>query len=127
MGIEINLEELEFYLTGLSKKISTETIDSILLESSEPCINALEKNVPVDTSELKGTLGVIKIEGDGVNRKIHFGSTSEDRAVVERAYYQEYGHSSMMGTKWISKSAIESYDEALEKMNNKVVEILNDK
>lgn len=112
MGLVFNMEELEDALSGISKKVSEQILDKALDAGAKPVLKAMDKNVPVDTSALKNSLGEIKKEGSKTNRKIHLGSTSTNRDIVERAYYQEYGNSSMNGKKWMKKSYNKSKDEA---------------
>lgn len=113
MGLEFNFEELEDALTGLSKKASEQVLDRALDAGAKPVLDAMDKYVPVDTSDLKNSLGEIKKDGSKTNRKVHLGSTSTDRKIVARAYYQEYGNSSMNGKKWMKKSYNQSKDEAV--------------
>jgi len=124
MGLEFNLSDLEDALSGLNKKTSNELVDIALEEGSKPMLKAMKKNVPVDTSKLKKSLGIIKKEGNGSNRKIHLGSTSSDREIVVRAYYQEYGHSNMNGKKWMKKSYQEGKDEAIKNISESIVKTL---
>lgn len=114
MGFTFSTEELEQELVSMSKKLQNEVLDEVLDEGAKPVLKAMDKNVPIDTGELSDSLGEIKKEGSGTNRKIHLGSTSTKRKVVERAYYQEYGNSSMLGKKWMKKSYEQSKDEAVE-------------
>lgn len=118
MGLIFNMEELEDALAGINKKASEQILDKALDEGAKPVLKSMDKNVPVDTSALKNSLGEIKKEGSKTNRKIHLGSTSSDRKIVERAYYQEYGNSSMNGKKWMKKSYNKSKDEAIDAIAN---------
>lgn len=113
MGLEFNFEELEDVLVGISKKASDKVIDKALEAGAKPVLKAMDKNVPIDTGKLSDSLGEIKKDGSKTNRKIHLGSTSTNRKIIERAYYQEYGNSSMNGKKWMKKSYNQSKDDAL--------------
>ncbi len=113
MGLEFDFAELEDALIGLGKNVSTQILDQALDEGAKPVIKAMNKNVPVDTGKLKHSLGEIKKDGSNINRKIHLGSTSNNREIVARAYYQEYGNSNMNGKKWMKKSYYQSKDEAI--------------
>lgn len=113
MGLEFNLSDLEDALTGISKKISEQILDNALDAGANPVLKAMDNNVPVDTSELKKSLGEIKKDGSKTNRKIHLGSRSSDREIVARAYYQEYGNSNMNGKKWMKKSYNQSREKAI--------------
>lgn len=123
MGVVFSIEEVEQKLVRLTKKMQNEVIDEVLEVGANIIIPEMEKNVPVDTQELKGTLGVIKKEGSGAKRKIHLGSTSEDREIVERAYYQEHGHSTMMGKKWMKKSYQNTNDKVKEGIQEKLFDV----
>jgi HK97 gp10 family phage protein len=124
MGIEFNFEELEDALVGISKKMGEDIIDEALDAGADIVLDSMNKNVPVDTGALKDSLGEIKKEGSKTNRKIHLGSTSTDRSIVERAYYQEYGNSSMNGKKWMKKSYNQSKDEAINAIGDSLAENL---
>lgn len=124
MGLEFNLEELEDALIGLSKNVSTQILDQALDEGAKPVIKAMNKNVPVDTRALKSSLGEIKKEGSNINRKIHLGSTSTNRKIIERAYYQEYGHSTMNGKKWMKKSYNQSKEDAINSIGDSLAKNL---
>lgn len=113
MGLEFDFAELEDALSGISKKVSEQIIDKALDSGAKISLKAMEKNVPIDTSALKNSLGEIKKEGNKINRKVHLGSTSNNREIVARAYYQEYGNSNMNGKKWMKKSYYQSKDEAI--------------
>ena len=124
MGLTFNLEELEEALVTLGKKASEELIDKALDAGSKPMLKSMDKHVPVDTGALKKSLGEIKKEGSKTNRKVHLGSTSTDREIVERAYYQEYGHSSMNGKKWMKKSYNKAKDESIEAIGDSLAKNL---
>lgn len=124
MGLIFNIEELEDALVGISKKASEQILDKALDAGAKPVLKSMDKNSPVDTSALKKSLGEIKKEGSKTNRKIHLGSTSSDRKIVERAYYQEYGNSSMNGKKWMKKSYNKSKDEAIDAIANSLADNL---
>lgn len=124
MGIKFDIEELEDALVGISKKASEQLLDKALDAGAKPVLKSMDKNVPVDTGALKRSLGEIKKEGNKLNRKIHLGSTSTDRKIVERAYYQEYGNSSMNGKKWMKKSYNKSKDEAIDAIANSLTKNL---
>ena len=113
MGLEFDFAELEDALSGISKKVSEQIIDKALDSGAKISLKAMEKNVPIDTEALKNSLGEIKKEGNKINRKVHLGSTSNNREIVARAYYQEYGNSNMNGKKWMKKSYYQSKDEAI--------------
>lgn len=118
MGFSFDLSELEDALAGINKKTSESVIDKALEAGAKPVLKAMDKNVPVDTSELKKSLGEIKKEGSKTNRKVHLGSTSSNREIVARAYYQEYGNSYMNGKKWMKKSYEKSIDDAVKEISD---------
>ena len=108
MSLSFSLEEFEEAILEVGKKMSETIIDDALQEGAKPMIERMIENVPKDSHELKNSIGVTKLDGSKINRKIHIGSDSDDREIIERSYYQEYGTKNMNGTKWISKS----YNEA---------------
>lgn len=113
MGLEFNFEDLEDALIRIDKKMGQAIIDEALDAGADIVLESMNKNVPVDTGKLKNSLGEIRKEGNKTNRKVHLGSTSKDRKIVERAYYQEYGNSSMNGRKWMKKSYYQSKEKAM--------------
>lgn len=117
MGLKFNMEEVEQKLLNMSRNAKNEFTDKALEEGEKPILKAMDKNVPVDTGELSDSLGEIKKTGSGTKCKVELGSTSKDRKVIERAYYQEHGNSSMMGKKWMKRSFQESKDEATNKIS----------
>lgn len=124
MGLDFNFDELEDALVGMSKKATEEVIDRALDAGAKPILDMMDKNVPVDTEELKDSLGEIKKDGSKTNRKVHLGSTSKDREIVARAYYQEYGNSNMNGKKWMKKSYNQAKDEAIKEIGESLSENL---
>ena len=57
MGLEFNLTELEDALSSVSKKVSEQIIDNALDSGAKISLNAMKKNVPIDTGALKNSLG----------------------------------------------------------------------
>ncbi|MEG2740263.1 HK97-gp10 family putative phage morphogenesis protein [Clostridium sp.] len=118
MGLSFDFEELENELSKISKRVGKDVIDNALDAGAEPMLKKMDKNVPYDTHELENSIGEIRKKGNNMNREIHLGSTSTDKKVVARAYYQEYGNSYMNGKKWIKKSYDQSVDESLDAMSD---------
>lgn len=124
MGLTFSFEEIENVLSKLNNTIKNELADKALDAGVKPVLKELDKNVPVDTGELSDSLGEQKRTGTGAKIKVELGSTSKDRRIIERAYYQEYGHSSMIGKKWMKKSFQNSNDKALEAIGKSIAKEL---
>lgn len=105
-------------LSKLSKTTQNDIVDSALKKASVPLINAMRQNVGKDSWELHDSLGIRKIEGRGVGRKMHVGSISDDREEVEKCYYHEYGGDRRLGSHFMSKSFIETREECKEILFN---------
>lgn len=124
MGLIFSFEEVENALSKLDRKLKNDISDKALDAGVKPVLKELDKNVPVDTGELSDSLGEQKRTGTGAKRKVELGSTSKDRRIVERAYYQEHGHSSMIGKKWMKRSFQNSKDKALEAIGESIAKEL---
>lgn len=122
MGLEFDFSKVEKKFNDLERKFQKEIADKALDAAEEQILNSMIKNVPVDTSELKSNLGQIKRSGSGISRKTNIGINSEDRSIVERGYYQEYGHTRLVGKHWMKKS----FDEAKPKANEAIIKILKE-
>lgn len=122
MGMEFNFNNLEAKLDEMAKKVGNEILDAALDAGVQVFEERMEANVPIDTSELKGNLGEIKKTGSGTGRKSILGIKSNDRDIIARGYYQEYGTERMSGKHWMKKS----FDEAKTKANEKIIEVLRE-
>lgn len=124
MGLKVDFSKVNRKLENLAKKAQNKVLDKALEAGSKPILKAMDKNVPIDSSELKGSLGVVKKEGSGTKRRMHLGIDSHDRGIIERGYYQEFGHSRMIGKHWMKKSFNESKSEANEEIKRVLIEEL---
>lgn len=116
MGLNLDSKQLKQRLQLLSKKTGRQTLDKALEAGGKVLVSAMEETVPVDTGELKSCLGKIGIEGSHLDRKILTGISTEDRNIIERGYYQEHGHSTMVGKKWMKRASQNSKKEAVQTM-----------
>lgn len=123
MGLKVDFKEVRSKLEDMSKKVATNLADECLDAGEKPIIETMKNNVPVDTRELQNNLDRIKRTGTGVKRKSNIGINSNDRKVIERGYYQEHGHSRMVGKKWMKKSFELSKSEA----NQEIIKVLKEK
>lgn len=115
MSINIDFSKVINKLEELNNKVGKEISDKALKEGGEVVLKALKNEVRTklyDTGELHNSLDLGKISGSGENRKIQIGSQSNDRSVVERNYYNEYGTSSIIGQKHNKRAYQNSKDEA---------------
>lgn len=116
MGLEFNhFSQLEAKLEELPKKIEKDISDNALKEGGKVILEQLKHEVMInvyDTGELYESLDLGKITGKGENKKISIGSQSDDRNVVERNYYNEYGTSSILGQKHNKKAFKNGKNEA---------------
>lgn len=124
MSLDFDFSGLEKKLQSLSKKASREMIDEALSAGSEIVLESMKKNVPIDTGELKKSLGEIRRSGTGIKRKSIVGINSDDRNIVERGYYQEHGTRRMVGKKWMKRSSQNSKKEAIQAVANSLKENL---
>ncbi|MCU7192355.1 HK97 gp10 family phage protein [Turicibacter sanguinis] len=108
----------------MSKKVAKKTLDTALEAGGEVLVESMKTTVPVDTGELRGSLGKIKIQGNNLERKILTGIATEDRDIIERGYYQEYGHSRMTGKKWMKAAERQSKVDAVKAVANSLSEQL---
>lgn len=118
MSLDFDFKGVEKRLQTLSKKVSKQTIDKALEAGEEVLLNEMRKNVPVDTGELRDSLGEIGRFGSGLSRKAVVGINSENREVIERGYYQEHGTKHYNGKKWMKKSSQNSKEKAIQAVAN---------
>lgn len=123
MGLKVDFKEVRSKLEDMSKKVATNLADECLDAGEKPIIETMKNNVPVDTRELQNNLDRIKRTGTGVKRKSNIGINSNDRKVIERGYYQEHGHSRMVGKKWMKKS----FELSKSKANQEIIKVLKEK
>ena len=116
MGFDLDTSRLRQKLELMNKRMAKETLDKALEAGSQVITVAMEETVPVDTGELKSSLGKIRIEGSNLDRRILTGINSDKREVIERGYYQENGHSTMIGKKWMKRASLKSKKQAVQKM-----------
>lgn len=124
MGLDIDFRSLRGRLDTMSKKVAKKTLDTALEAGGEVLVESMKTTVPVDTGELRGSLGKIKIQGNNLERKILTGIATEDRDIIERGYYQEYGHSRMTGKKWMKAAERQSKVDAVKAVANSLSEQL---
>ena len=122
MGLKYDFSKFTDKLENIEKKIQKEICEESLNAGADVILNEMlkEENVPYKTGALKESLGKSKVKGSGNNAKINIGPQSDDRSIIERAYYQEYGTERMMGRKWMKKS----YDNARDDANKAIEETL---
>lgn len=124
MSLDFDFKKIEKRLQTLSKKVSKQTIDKALEAGEEILLKEMRKNVPKDTGDLHDSLDEIRKSGNGLNRKAIVGIKSDDRDIVERGYYQEYGTKLYNGKKWMKKSSQNSKSEAIQAVANSLKEDL---
>lgn len=124
MGLDIDFKELRIKLDTMSKKVAKKALDTALEAGGEVLVESMKTTVPVDTGELRDSLGKIKIQGTNLDRKILTGIATEDRKIIERGYYQEYGHSRMVGKKWMKAAERQSKVDAVKALANSLSEQL---
>lgn len=124
MSLDFDFSGLEKKLQNLSKKASREVIDQALDAGGEVLLDEMKENVPVDSGELKASLGEIRKSGSGLSRKSVIGIKSDDRKVIERGYYQEHGTRRMVAKKWMKRSSQKSKKEAIQAVANSLKESL---
>lgn len=125
MGLNFDFSNLNKRLDDMAKKSQTSTLDKALDSGKEPILESMNKNVLVDTGELQGSLGEIKKTGSGRKRTSLLGINSNDRNVIERGYYAEYGTECQVASHWMKKSFIEAKEEAKTRMIQTLKEELN--
>lgn len=123
MGLTVDFAEVRKKMDEMSKKLSKSLADDCLDAGEKPVIKAMKNNVPVDTAELKNNIDKIKRTGSGTKRKSNIGVNSNNRKIIERAFYQEHGHSRMMGKKWMKKS----FEVAKREANQEIIKVIREK
>ena len=124
MGITFDFSDFDRGTEDMSKAVQNKTIDKALDAGAKPIVKYMDRNVAVDTGVTKDSLGELRKEGSGTDRKILLGVTSDDRDVVERAYYDEYGTELQVARHWLKKSFEQGKKEAEEAIIAKLKEEL---
>ena len=114
MGLTFDFNQVYEVIEDMTDKMQNETFDKALNEGNKPIINAMKKNISVDTGETKASIGEIKKKGSGSNRESIMGIKSTDRNIIERAYYDEHGTERQVARHSMKKSFSQSKDEAEE-------------
>lgn len=116
MGLNLDVSRLKQKMETMNKRMAKQNLDKALEAGSQVITDAMKETVPIKTKELHDSLGKIRIEGSNSDRRILTGINSDKREVIERGYYQEYGHSTMIGKKWMKQASLSSKKQAVEMM-----------
>lgn len=118
MGLKFDFKAVRTRLEDISKKAQNESLDKALKAGAKPFLKEMDFNLldHVDTGELKASLGIVSIKGSGTERKIELGSKTEDRNIIERGYYIEYGTCCIVGSHWMKRAYISAESEGKEIM-----------
>lgn len=123
MGLTIDFNKLQSKIDELSKSVNADKLNTCLNEGEEITIKSIKNNTPVDTSELKNHVGKIKQVGSGLKAKRIIGINSNNRKVVERGYYQEYGTCCISGKHWMKKGFNQANSQASEAIKKSLKEL----
>lgn len=123
MGMTVDFAEVRKKMDEMSKKVAKTLADDCLDAAEKPIKRAMINNVPKDTGKLKSSIDQIKRTGSGAKRKTKVGVKSEDRKIITRGFYQEYGTARMLGKKWMKKSFELSKSEA----NQEIIKVIREK
>lgn len=91
-------------LSNMEKKASKDISEKVLKEGANEVLDDMKRSVPVDTGHLKKSLEVYGMSGRGSSANIKVGINPSRRDELRYGFYQEYGHSRMVGTHWLSQS-----------------------
>ena len=91
-------------LSNMEKKASKDISEKVLKEGANEVLDDMKRSVPVDTGHLKKSLEVYGMSGRGGSANIKVGINPSRRDELRYGFYQEYGHSRMVGTHWLSQS-----------------------
>lgn len=120
-------------LETMNKKVQKDISKKTLIEGAKVVVPVMENVAPYDTrpnrpagQHLRETLGYSEMKNGGKSKGNYLvvGSQSTDREIIERAYYQHYGTTFMVGTKWITTAFELSEKQARQKMKEVVIEEL---
>lgn len=119
MGADVYFGNLIAKLENIEKKASKEITEKALKAGGKVMLESLKKEVKksvYDTGELYDSLDIGPIKSGLHGKLILVGSQSDDREIIERNYYNEYGTSSINGTHHNMRAYINGYDAAKEAM-----------
>lgn len=116
----LECKALQERLNNMAKKASSKEMDKVLDKGDKIILESMRETVPKDTGELHDSLGKIKRIGSGFNRTSVIGIATNDRKVIERGYYQEYGTRHMMGSNWIERGFQRAKGKAVTSMKDEL-------
>lgn len=121
MSLEFDMSSLNKKLSELEKRVSNNITKKALLESADIMEEYIVNETPFDTHELqKNTKSSKKIKIKKGVPTIDVGVTSDDRKIVERAYYQHYGTKRYAPTYYMDIG----FEKGLEPSKKKMIDII---
>lgn len=114
-------------LGNMERKVSKDISSKVLKEGGEEILKDMKRNVPVDTGHLKSSLEVYGMSGTGGKAHVKVGINPSRRDELRYGFYQEYGHSRMVGTHWLSNSWNTGKIKANQKIKEGIVRELTGK
>lgn len=105
-------------LQTMDKKVSKDISQKVLKEGADEILDDMKVNVPTLTHKLQNSLEVYGVSGRGGSANVKVGVNPAKRDELRYGFYQEYGHTRMAGTHWLSRS----WDTGKIKANQKIKE-----
>lgn len=125
MGLDFDMDDLVKELKKLDKEVSGPIIINALNEGGDKIKGALKAEIRTrvyDTGDLFESIDKTKIAVyPNATGYVDIGSISTDEEVRARNWYQEYGHSTMIGKKHNKRAAIKSFEKAKEAMAKSII------
>ncbi|CEK34341.1 phage protein, HK97 gp10 family,Bacteriophage protein of unknown function (DUF646) [[Clostridium] sordellii] len=128
MGIEFDFNSIVKKLNNLDKNVQKNITQKALTNAAKITKEELKKEVELkayDTGALYESIDISDVKSRGTKEFIYVGSISDNRKIVERLYYNEYGTDKMVGKKLLKNTAKRTKGEATDAIIETIQEELN--
>ncbi|MCU5977963.1 HK97 gp10 family phage protein [Clostridioides difficile] len=124
MGITFDFSKLQQKLDSMERKAGKELVDNAIDAGGRVLVEGMKEEVRAnvyDTGELYNSIGMGRKKGSGTKRSIEIGSQSNDRDVIARNFYNEYGTLRVVGKKHNKRSFNKNKKKANEAIKKSII------
>lgn len=128
MGLEFDFNSITKRISNLDKNVQKNITKKALTNAAKITKEELKKEVELkayDTGALYESIDISDVKSRGTKEFIYVGSISDNRKIVERLYYNEYGTDKMVGKKLLKNTAKRTKGEATDAIIETIQEELN--
>ncbi|CEK29414.1 phage protein [[Clostridium] sordellii] len=128
MGLEFDFNSITKRISNLDKNVQKNITKKALTNAAKITKEELKKEVELkayDTGALYESIDISDVKSRGTKEFIYVGSISDNRKIVERLYYNEYGTDKMVGKKLLKNTVKRTKGEATDAIIETIQEELN--